>query len=299
MEKNRENESGILKRLLWVFCGIFVMFSFSLLSYLANALLGYRLSAISNAGMRLILGGVWLLAAAVILIVARQNPLEAFNILAVRSPMQWWALPVNCVFGFMAGVGLNRVITVLIEWIPFPDKWIQDNAESVGAVSEGNPVVVMLSVGIMAPVLEELAFRGKGFRYVEKACGGGRMGVAAATAATAVLFALAHGNILQGIYAFLCGITFAVIMKSSGSVIPGIFAHSGFNLANLLLYTMFSTKPETDVPVAVVCFAVLPASLAAVIIIGRMLRDRGGAESEQGPPPSIYIDPEKKDSGNS
>lgn len=287
MEKDRENEIGILKRLLWVFCGVFVMFSFSLLSYLAAAFPGYRLVRLSDAGMRLILGGVWLAAAAVVVIVRRQDPLEVFKILTVKSRMQWWALPVNCVLGFLAGASLNRVITLLIALIPFPESWIQKNAESVGSVSAGNPVAVMLSVGIMAPVLEELAFRGKGFYFFEKAVSGFRAGPVITVAVTSLLFAAAHGNMLQSIYAFACGVLFALFMKNSGSVVPGILAHSGFNLANLLFYTFYSAKPEMDSVLAAVCFVLLPVSAAATVIIGRIIRGRGAEEPEDAR--SIYI----------
>ena len=293
MGKEGKTESGILNRWLRVLLGIFVMFSFSLLSYLVNAVAGHRLSGISNAGMRLILGGVWLAAAAVVVIVRRQDPLKAFNILTVKSPMQWWALPVKCFLGFLAGASLHRVITVLVAWIPFPESWINSNAESVETVSTGNPVVVILSVGIMAPILEELAFRGKGFYYFEKAAGGLRSASVIAVAATSLLFALAHGNILQGLYAFLCGILFAVIMKSSGSIVPGVFAHSGFNLANLLFYVLYSAKPEMDATLAAVCFALLPVSVAAILTVGRMIR---GREDEEEQPESIYInDPDEEE----
>ena len=56
---------------------------------------------------------------------------------------------------------------------------------------------------------------------------------AAANIIQALLFALYHGNVYQGIYAFLIGLIFGYIFILTGSAVPGMVAHSSVNLFGL------------------------------------------------------------------
>ena len=294
--RDEQQDPGILLRLFWVLEAVFVAFSFTLLAYLFYAIANNTaLRELGTAEKRLIVSAIWLVLAAVIVLILRQKPLDDLRILHIRKKSQAVLLPLNCLLGFLIGLSLNRAVTVLVKVLPLPESWVQGNSESVASASQGNPVVSVIALCIVAPVIEELAFRGKAFRFLEKAFTRGTMepgkpsraGVLVPAALiTALLFAFAHDNILQSIYAFVCGLVFVWIAETAGSIVASVFAHMGFNLANLIFYTFFAAK-ETELTVNIVCFVLLAVCAVCVFITGRMLR--GGGEEADSEPPSIYI----------
>lgn len=84
-------------------------------------------------------------------------------------------------------------------------------------------VVTIIYTCIIAPVTEELLFRGMLLRVFSKA------NQRFAIVATAFFFGLAHGNIPQFLLAFLLGIFLAHITMKHGSIVPGIIVHIFIN----------------------------------------------------------------------
>jgi membrane protease YdiL (CAAX protease family) len=78
-------------------------------------------------------------------------------------------------------------------------------------------------VVIAAPIVEELTFRGVGFRLLAP------FGSAVAVLGTAVAFAADHG-LVEGFPAlFLFGVTVALVRLRTGSLYPGMLLHASFN----------------------------------------------------------------------
>lgn len=82
---------------------------------------------------------------------------------------------------------------------------------------------------VVAPVTEELFFRGMLLKTFSKA------NQRFAVFFTAVMFGLAHGNIVQFILGFVLGIFFAHITLKHNSIIPAIGVHAVLNTMNVLL----------------------------------------------------------------
>lgn len=84
---------------------------------------------------------------------------------------------------------------------------------------------------IIAPLLEELIFRRLFFKalctYVL---------APAAGAASAVIFALYHGNAVQFIYAFIFGLVLSFVYWRSDDLLSPILLHAGANLIVWILY---------------------------------------------------------------
>ncbi len=89
--------------------------------------------------------------------------------------------------------------------------------------------IIILAVGLVAPVSEELAFRGLVFHRLQD-----WMRPGLAVILSALLFGLYHGNVTQGIYAFLLGALFAVIYYRTGTLWTTILAHITANLWSLV-----------------------------------------------------------------
>ena len=103
---------------------------------------------------------------------------------------------------------------------------IQDPVDSMGELPLGVGVLVSC---ILAPVAEELLFR-KGL--IDRLRGWGE-GFAAV--ASALLFALAHGNIYQIPYAFAVGFVLGAIYLRTGRVGCTVLLHGGGNMVSALL----------------------------------------------------------------
>lgn len=98
------------------------------------------------------------------------------------------------------------------------------------ALAWGGPAdVAALLVGavVVAPIFEELAFRGVLYATLRR-----RLGVASAAGVSAAAFALAHGYGTAGfVTVFASGVLWAWAYERTGSLLPGIAAHALNNLA--------------------------------------------------------------------
>ncbi|HEY8890966.1 MAG TPA: type II CAAX endopeptidase family protein [Clostridium sp.] len=121
----------------------------------------------------------------------------------------------------------------LILWvstIPMPD-YIN------GAIQElsVSPIILLLSVAVIAPVYEEILFRGILLKGMAN-----KLNPAVALVISALFFALVHMNIPQGINAFLLGLVIGFIYLKTESIYLSIFAHFVNNFLALSVSSLFS-----------------------------------------------------------
>lgn len=130
-------------------------------------------------------------------------------------------LGIGCQFFFSAFMTLIR---------PFFEKIFSNYSQVIEKLTEGSLAVVLLYMIIIAPVSEELIFRGlimhKAGRYYE---------FAYANILQAILFGLYHGNLVQGIYAALIGLILGLVCHSLQSLIASIALHMIINASSLLV----------------------------------------------------------------
>lgn len=96
-----------------------------------------------------------------------------------------------------------------------------------------------LIVGILAPIAEELIFRGAILRVLLNTFE--HKGRWIAIALTALIFAFIHGNIAQGVHAFIIGLALGWMYMRTKSVLPGIVLHW---VNNTIAYLMFNLMPH-------------------------------------------------------
>ena len=82
-----------------------------------------------------------------------------------------------------------------------------------------------LVVAVVAPIVEELTFRGLGFGLLSK------YGVRVALVGTAVLFGLVHGFLVALPLFVIVGLALGWLRMRSGSVYPGMVMHGLCNAA--------------------------------------------------------------------
>ena len=89
-------------------------------------------------------------------------------------------------------------------------------------------IVNGLAIVVLAPVLEELTFRGLGFSLLR------RYGEWTAILLVGLLFGLAHGLVEALPFLVAFGIGLAFIRSRTGSVYPGMIVHGFFNATALI-----------------------------------------------------------------
>jgi uncharacterized protein len=143
-----------------------------------------------------------------------------------------WDLPVGAAIGLAC-----QFVLIPLLYLPFEhlDRHLSHqlsepaHRDTAAAHTIGSVVILLLFLGVGAPLVEELFFRGLLLRALL-----GRTPVPVAVAISALLFGLAHFEAVQfaGLAAF--GAILALLAWRTGRLMPGIGAHAAFNLAAVL-----------------------------------------------------------------
>lgn len=99
--------------------------------------------------------------------------------------------------------------------------------------------VQILCVGLAAPVVEELIFRGMGYGRLRRV-----MGIVPAVIISSLVFGLYHGNLVQAVYAFFLGIMMALVYEHFDGLIPAIWFHIAANLMSIALSSLGGRCPS-------------------------------------------------------
>lgn len=139
-------------------------------------------------------------------------------------------------------VGVILVTVPIIYWIAVT-LGIQSDTKNRLLATIDHPYAVFFSLVIIAPIFEELFFRGlilRGFlaRYTAKK----------AIIVNALLFAVMHGNPLRIFATFFLGLFNAWLRYRSNSIIPSIFAHAFNNAMVFFVFLIFRDEDISEIP---------------------------------------------------
>lgn len=96
--------------------------------------------------------------------------------------------------------------------------------------------IMIINALILAPIFEEVLFRGLVFRELQK-----HTNIIASVITQGIIFGAFHLNIVQGIYTCLLGIVMAVVYNWTNSIFAAMTMHIGFNfLGTMVLPYLFS-----------------------------------------------------------
>jgi membrane protease YdiL (CAAX protease family) len=152
---------------------------------------------------------------------------------------QNWKLPINTfpfpiiAFSIVIVLGAQLILDPLKDLFPVPDMLIN----MVQGVKE-QPYTYFFMIVIAAPILEEILFRGiilDGFLKNYTPLN--------AILVSAFMFGLIHGNIPQGIGAFMLGSLFGWIYWKTNSILPCMILHA---INNGLAFFMILNTSEAD-----------------------------------------------------
>lgn len=153
----------------------------------------------------------------------------------------------------LTGVALAVFISFALGFLP--EKWLMDYAAASEDVTGTLSAVALISTVLVAPIVEEILFRGIILSRLRKA-----MPVAPAILLSALVFGLMHGQILWIAYAAFLGIILALVAIRTKSILATILLHVTFNLTGMLVPRLM-TESSAAVYMAI---AAASAALAAV-----------------------------------
>ena len=182
---------------------------------------------------------------------------------------------------FLIAIALNYGINCLLQLVyvlaPQALGYYQQLMENAGI---GSDLWANLAAVILAPLGEELVFRGVAFHYARKAVEGMRRPGTAfwiANCIQALLFGIYHMNLIQGIYAFVIGLVLGYLFQRYGSLIPGVLAHLVFNgMSALLGDTAYAWIPES-----VIWYAVIGVAGIGLVLIIMIKNGFASVDNEQ------------------
>lgn len=94
------------------------------------------------------------------------------------------------------------------------------------ANSAKTPYVLILCICLLAPIGEELLFRGVLFHFLKRITK-----PIYAVMLQALMFGIYHGNVIQGVYATFMGILLGLLVLRFCSILPSVFLHLVINVS--------------------------------------------------------------------
>ncbi len=165
----------------------------------------------------------------VLITLQRAKPREVFSI--YRIP--WGAMILTAISG-----GCTALVTACaMELLPIPESLWQSYGEASSHLTEGNSLIAFAATAIVAPITEELIFRGVIYRQVRSV-----LPKAAAVIIATIVFSILHGSVLWIIYAFAVGCVMALVFDMFNSVIASIAFHMSFNIVGMYILPYIMIK---------------------------------------------------------
>ncbi len=176
-----------------------------------------------------------------------------------------------CILGglLLLTVGMQYISSYMVMLIAAVSPgWFESYQSIMESIGFDNitPLLAIYTV-LIAPVSEELIFRGVTLKYASKA-----MPFFFANIFQAFLFGAFHGNMVQGIYAFVAGLFCGYVCYKGGSLYLSILFHMMFNLWGAFAPGFLSYSGES------IWIHLGIALLAAAISVGGLFLYRKGID---------------------
>ena len=186
-------------------------------------------------GYTLIMSGISLLVSIPIMYLLMKkdyeypiNPRKKVNEFSLKKyliKIDYKSMNYPVILGITASLGISRFITML----PFDGILGSYRAVQKNVMLNSIPVQLVI-LGILTPILEEILFRGIIFKRLKT-----YYEVTIAAYMAAIIFGIAHFNLIQGLYAFVLGIVLTYIYEKSGNIVTIIFMHSAANITAIIM----------------------------------------------------------------
>ena len=152
------------------------------------------------------------------------------------------------VLALAAGLAAAFWATIAVNLIPWPESWMEAYQTESGALTTARPMLDFIAVVLLAPLVEEMLFRGVIYNAFCMLLPAG-----AAVLFQGLLFGSVHGAIIWMIYAAFMGCVLGYVRKHTESVRPCVLMHMAFN-GSSYLFTWFANRYSEDSATVVFVF---------------------------------------------
>ena len=153
------------------------------------------------------------------------------DVFKLKIPNKWSILIASAVFIVVMGLWTNYFSELA---------GLPDNMKDVFEQMMNNPLGI-ISIVVMAPLVEELLFRGAIQGYLMRKWNMPYLGIVISS----LIFGVVHGNPAQIPFAFVVGMSLGWMYYLTGSLIPGILMHFINNGSSVLLYALSGDPDAT------------------------------------------------------
>lgn len=264
-EKFRYSTAGQIWRLIYPFLihyGATLLATIAL--YLVYLIQAGGLQETASAGQRLINSTLYvtligdLTAAMILYLFYRKDQMHRKEGFSGTGKAFVWAPPVIWFSVIILAIATGQFLNDLINGLHLNDLFTGYSEVSEQAFS-GQPVGLMiLVVGIIGPICEELMFRGIVFHRLKD-----WVKPQAAIVISALLFGIYHGNVVQFFYATCMGVMLAVIYDKTGILWISIVAHIAANLWSLFGSSFWSSLWQ-QIPAGMLCGVMIEILLCVI-----------------------------------
>lgn len=137
----------------------------------------------------------------------------------------------------MVGLGCNFIITTVVGWLEkLPIA--QSYNDLMNFTLNGDAFFMILTAGILAPLVEEICFRYWMFDVMKGKSDTFKIIV------SAILFGVAHFNIIQSTYAFLMGLVLGYAYAKTKNLWSSILIHFSVNMSSVI-FELLPTTGQT------------------------------------------------------
>ena len=166
-----------------------------------------------------------------------------------------------------AGIGFSLFVSALLTVVPFPQflkgPYHQLSSEVYDRL---DTVFTVVSMIILAPVIEELVFRG----YVLNRMLEGYDNPKTAILASTILFAVCHGTFLWILYALFMGLLMTHVSIEEENIAYAVALHFGYNLTSLPIWLANRNPQISSVlfasPILVACYGIVGLCVAVLCL---------------------------------
>lgn len=144
----------------------------------------------------------------------------------------------NMLICTILGISLNIFINGILSLMN--QRLLNGYSHLVENVINNDFIVVLLVVGICAPIFEEILFRGIILNKLKE-----QFSASHAIIIQALLFSIVHMNFIQGLYGFILGCLFGFIVIWTESIYSAFILHIVINSLSIIVLSMKSININT------------------------------------------------------
>ena len=178
---------------------------------------------------------------------------------------QTWGGP-RIALAMLMMVALSHILNTVIDISRLEHVFPGYSQSAAGVFESVSLPVLTVYVGLLAPIAEELIFRGLLYRRLRA-----HLGIGWAIGISSALFGVFHGNMIPFLYGAALGIFLALLYERSGRILVPVLAHVFCNLFSVygesLLQTLLGEQLRRMMPVIIIAEAAFVAVCIYILFL--------------------------------